>query len=233
MKPLSIACLVLVCAAEASADVLYPAALTLNPGFAIGPEPPFPWMTYQALGDPLILAGTVATLGRPFDDRLPPGAHELTYVFEGLTCVEAGNFDGQCSGGDYAEFQGGTLTIYLDTTPDADFTNLSTFRDGDFVLVAEMSLMHTAIDDPFEGCPWLPDRPDVWSHFTFVGGLWFEDVSNEGHGFDATCGGELYFDVLPELEAIGYVCAADGIIDIDGPVAVTSVTWGAVKALYR
>jgi hypothetical protein len=233
MKTILLAFLVTNCAVAATADVLYPAALTFEIGYAFGPQPPFPYQTYQALGAPLTLVGRVAAVGRPFDDLLPPGAYELTYVFEGSTCVEVGNFDDLCSGGEYAVFRGGTVTIYLDTTPDADFTSLSTFRDGDLTLIAEMSFMYVAKDDPFEACPWMPDNPDVPSWFTFVGGIWFDRVSNNGDGFEAAHKGELYFDVPPELQPLGYVCGIDGVVDIDGPVVIQSSTWGAVKALYR
>jgi hypothetical protein len=217
-----------------SADILaYPAALTFERGYAIGPSPPFPYQTLHALGSPLNVYGRVVDVSAVFEDLLPPGAFELTYVFEGSTCDEVGNFDGPCSGGEYAFFHGGTLTVYLDNTPDFNFTDASTFRDGDVVLAAALSSILVGVNDPHELCPWMPDGPDVRSYFRFVGGNWFDRVNNHGDGFTGFGNGELYNDVPPDLKALGYVCGIDGIVDIYAPVSVNATTWGAVKALYR
>lgn len=234
MKIAIVACLLVLFSVAAYGDALFPAALTLDTGYAIGPAPPFPWIMAFALGAPLIMAGNVSAVGQPFQDLLPLGNYEITYVFEGSTCVTVGNFDAQpCSGGEFADFYGGTFALYLDTTPDANFANLSTFRDGDVVLLAQASYIYIADDDPYEVCPMREDVPDISSFFKIVGGLWFERVSNHGVGFDGVCRSEMETSVPAELQALGYVFSADGVVDIDGPVSVTPTTWGRVKALYR
>jgi hypothetical protein len=125
------------------------------------------------------------------------------------------------------------MTVYLDSTPDADFTNTATFQDGVAVLIAQSTFTYVTDDDPHESCPWETDLPDLSSFFVFVGGLWFERVSNNGNGWEGVCNGELEGDVPEQLQSLGYVFPADGTVDIDGPVPVASTTWGRVKALYR
>lgn len=230
MKAFAIACILLALrSTTGSADVIYPAALTQELGYAIGPEQPFPQP-----GDPLTWVGRVAGVGPVFDNLLPPGVYELTYVFDGSTCVEAGMFDDfVCmAGGPFAVFHGGTVAVYLDTTPDADFSNLATLQDGDLVLIADMYSILVAEDDPYPPCA---DRPDVTSYFTFVGGIWFDRVSSHGVGFEAVSHGEMlpYYVLPPELQALGFVFGADGVVDVYGPVPTKQTTWGAVKALYR
>ena len=234
MKTLAVACCVLLAAAGASADVLYPAALTFEPGYASGPPQGFPFTSaHPDYGDPLTMVGRVAEVRDPFTNLLPPGA-ELTYVFEGSTCAEWGNWDSPpCDGGIYGMFSSGTVSFYLDTTPDADFTNPSTFRNGEIVLVAETPVVVVLDADPQGVCPMLPDEPDMTAYLTFVGGTWFSLVSNQGVGFNGKSEGELDGNVPAELRALGYTFRVDGSVDIYGPVAVTSATWGSIKALYR
>jgi hypothetical protein len=234
MRSLSIACLLLVWAGGAVADPLYPAALTFETGYAFGPMPGFPWLAYSSYGAPLTWVGRVGDVGPPFDDLLPLGAYELTYSFDGSTCTEVGNWDSfTCSSGEYGVFRGGTFTLYIDSTPDADFANLTTFRDGDAVLIALTTATYVTDDDPHESCPWRSDEPDLSSFFLFVGGLWFDRVSSHGDGLEGICNGELEGSVPSELQSLGYVFPADGIVDVYGPVPVASTTWGRVKALYR
>ncbi len=216
-----------------SADVLYPNALTFEPGFAAGPPQGFPYWLWPDYGDPLTIVGRVAAVSAPFDDLLPAGPYELTYVYEGAACTQFGNWDNiPCSGGLFGTFEGGTVSFYLDTTPDAEFLAPDTFRDGELVLLAQSSYVYVADDDP-SGCPMLPNPPDVVAYFAFIGGSWFDRVSHNGAGFDAGSRGELDYDVSPVLQALGYIFRVDGTVDIDGPVPVEMTTWGRVKALYR
>ncbi|HEX5133006.1 MAG TPA: hypothetical protein VFX92_11045, partial [Candidatus Krumholzibacteria bacterium] len=158
---------------------------------------------------------------------------ELTYVYEGSSCEGVGQWDDfVCAGGDFAWYGGGTVTIYMDATPDADFFNPATFRDGSVVLLAESQLISVLDNDP-DGCPMLPNPPDVTAYFTFTGGAWYPRASNNGVAFQAVSQGELGHDVPAPLEALGYVFQVDGTVDIYGTVAVEETTWGRVKALYR
>ncbi len=235
MKTLAVACCVLLFAVGATGDVLYPAALTFEPGYASGPPAGFPVHDVAPhYGDPLTIVGRVAEVKQPFDDLLPADTYELTFVFEGTTCTQWGMWDDiPCAGGIFGTFQGGTVAIYLDASPDADFANPQTFHDGDLVLLGSLSIVSVLDSDPYIACPPRSDEPDVGAFFTFIGGTWFSRVSNDGVGFDAISEGELDDNVSAELRALGYTFRVDGTVDIYGPVATEPVTWGRVKALYR
>lgn len=221
-------------ASNPSAEVVYPDALVLEPGYASGPPLGFPGWARPEYGDPLVMVGLVSAVGAPLDGLLPAGAHELTYVFEGSACYEYGMWDNiPCSGGEFAAFQGGTVTFYLDTTPDADFANPASFRDGEVALLAQSTHLFVADDDPQEACPQVPDVPDVVASFSFVGGAWFSRVSSNGFGWYGSSGNELEFDVPAGLVALGYIFRVEGAVTVHAPVAVESTTWGRVKALYR
>lgn len=221
-------------ASLASADeLLFPSALTFEPGFAIGPNAGFPFFGEAEIGVPLTLVGKVAAVAEPFDDLIPPGVHELTYVYSGSTCVRTGIAeDLVCVGSYFGDFENGTFALYLDVTPDADFSDIATFGDGDLVLIGQPCNTMVANFDP-TGCPQRPEAPDVVAGFTFIGGSWFGRVSNNGIGFSGFSQGELDDNIPAELKALGYSLRVDGIVDIYAPLAVTPMTWGAVKALYR
>jgi hypothetical protein len=219
--------------AGARADILYPAALTFEPGYASGPPQGFPWLALPENGSPFTLVGRVATVGAPFEDLLPVGSYEITYVFEGSSCTQAGLWDNiPCSGGLFATYQGGTVAFYLDATPDADFTNPATFRDGEAVLLAQSSYLYVLDDDP-GACVQLPNQSDVNTFFTFTGGTWFSRVSDNGNGLEGASTGELDDNVPTPLAAQGYIFRVDGTVDVYGPVATEATTWGRVKAMYR
>jgi hypothetical protein len=233
VKTLAVACLILLCAAGASGGVFYPDALIFEPGYASGPPPGFPLEDVNPdYGDPLTIVGRVAGVGQPFEGLLPAG-QELTYVFEGASCTQWGVWDDfECLvGGIYGTFQNGTVAFYLDSSPDANFAIPQTFRDGELVLLAQLSSVLVLNYDP-TNCPSLP-APDVYAYFMFVGGSWFSRVSNHGVGWNAVSEGELDGNVPPDLQALGYTFRVDGSVDIDGPVATSPTTWGRVKALYR
>jgi len=142
-----------------------------------------------------------------------------------------------CSGGTYVTYAGGTMSIYLDPAPDADFANTSTFRDGELVLQAQLQETGITDDDPQENCPMYDDQPDVHWYCAFTGGSWFYRVVSRGNGLTGIGKGELpghYPELVPEaLRALGYVLRIDGSLDIVGPVATQPVTWGHVKSLYK
>ena len=233
MKTAIVAAALLCAAFDASADVLYPAALTFEPGYASDPPSAFPVVGLPAVGDPLTIVGRVSAASAPFADLLPSGPYELTYAVDGATCVGLGYWDGPCSDGYDATFHNGVLTFYLDTTPDADFTNPATFRDGEVVLLAQVKPLVLMNDDPYEACPMEPDKPDLHAYLSFIGGTWFARVSHDGTGFVGLDLGEIDDNVPAGLQALGYTFRVDGTVDIFGPVPVMPTTWGRVKALYR
>lgn len=233
---LSLVLLVLALPGFAAASTTYPDAITFESSYAVGPPMGFPYFP-GTVGTPLIIFGIVGNIGAPFTDLVPAGPHELTFVYENASCVESGQFDGPCSGGDYSNYQGGTLSIYLDTSPDANFTTTSTFRDGELVLVITQQWpMVVAVDDPQESCPMTEqDTPDLFSTFVCSGGSWLYRVIANGNGFLSNFNGEVDHgeDVPPQFEAAGYVARIHGGIDVISPVATQPVTWGRVKSLYR
>jgi hypothetical protein len=232
------AILLIVLPAIANADVLYDDAITFGPSYAIGPPAGFPWGTPPDPGAPLFIIGLVTEVDAPFSDVMPPGAWEMTYVIQGGIGGAYGMWDDMpCSGGMFSSFYGGMMSIYLDTTPDADFMNAPTFQDGELVLQAQVQAIDITDDDPYENCPMVDDRPDVRMYFAFSGGAWLYKVMSGGIGLSAIGDGELpghYPELVPEaLRSLGYMLRIDGTMDIFGPVKTRPVTWGHVKAMYR
>lgn len=235
MKPFVIAILIVTAASTvAPADILYPAAIVLEPGYATGPPEGFPWLMHPDYGDPLIIYARVAACNAPFTDLLPAPPYEITCVFTGSTCTAWGNWDDlPCDGGIFGWFQGGTVAFYLDTTPDADFTNSQTFLNGDLVLLATTGLISVLDAEPQQACPPRDNEPDMIAYLSFRGGTWFPRVSDDGVGLAGNSVGELDGDVPAPLQTLGYIFRVDGTFDVYGPVATKQTTWGAVKALYR
>ena len=217
------------------AGVQYPGAITFGPAYAIADAEGFPYPFNPEYGSPLMVAGLVTSVGAPFNDLLPTGPYEVTFIIAGPTFSDYGVWDDfSCgrSGTDYS-YGGGTVSFYLDTTPDADFTNPSTFQDGQLVLSASMNSIHITNDDP-DGFCLLENHPDAYMSFAFTGGSWFHRVSG---GVVCFGNGEIpgsYPDMIPPaLRPIGYVLRIDGSINVTGPVATEPSTWGRVKSLYR
>ena len=237
MKPAFLAAAILVplCAGSTHAGITYPSALLFNPGYAIGQPAGFPVHDVPpTVGGPLQIIGTVYAVNAPFDDLLPAGPYEMTYVYAGATCVGWGFWDNiPCSGGIYGYFTGGTLSVYLDPTPDADFSNSATFTDGELVLQADINGISLLDDDPYIACPPAGDSPDMTMSFRFTGGAWFYRVVTDGIGYPGTGHGELDDTVPPDLQAAGFTFRVDGNLDVFEQIAVRPSTWGYVKSLYR
>jgi hypothetical protein len=233
---ISLVLLLLALPGFASAGTTYPDAVTFESSYAIGPPMGFPYYP-GIIGSPLVIVGVVSSVGAPFADLVPATPHELTFVYENATCAESGYYDGSCSDGNYSAYQGGTLSIYLDITPDADFTTTGTFRDGELVLViAQQWPFVTKGDDPQEACPMVEeDNPDLDGTFVCSGGSWLYRVISNGTGFVSHFNGEVDRgdDVSPALAAAGYVARIHGGIDVIAPVATQPITWGRVKSMYR
>lgn len=226
--------LILTSTGPANAGVLYPNAITFGPSYAIASATGFPFF-FPDFGSPLFVAGIVTGVAAPFNDLLPPGPYEITWTVSGATCSGYGNWDDfHCNrGGTDVSFSGGTISFFLDTTPDGDFANPSTFQDGELVLLAQTQAIHITNDDPDGFCV-TDNRPDVYMSFSFVGGSWYNRVAAGTLSFGR---GEIpgsYPDMIPEpLRALGYLLRIDGSMDIIGPVATEPMTWGHVKSLYR
>jgi len=230
---------ILVCwTCVAHADVIYPDAITFGPSYVLGPPAGFPWDTNPDYGDPLFIAGTVSSVGSPFAALLPSPPFELTLVVTSATFDSYGMWDDfTCNRfGMDQMFTGGAISIFLDSTPDADFTSPATFQDGELVLQAQMQSVHMTDDDPLGGCPTV-NYPDVRMFFSFTSGSWYHLVVAGGKGMSGQSEAEIpgyYLDDIPApLQALGYVLRIEGGIDIFGAVATQQTTWGKLKSLYR
>ncbi len=227
---LTLACCVLLTASTRPAAADYPSALVLGTGYATGPATWTPWTNLPNLEDSLWIFGSVAEVHAPFDDLVPAGPYELTYVFEQYACVwSVHGEDLICSVTDIAIFDLGSIRVYLDTSPDADFADPATFRDGERVLVATAHPLQL-----FTELHCVNGRRYVQrAVMQFVGGTWFARVSRNGVGFTGGNFGEFWGDIPAGLRALGYIGQSESHVDILVPTAVTSTTWGRIKALYR
>lgn len=225
---LLIGCVCLLATARpAAAD--YPSALVLSTGYAAGPAQWTPWQNLPNLEDSLWIFGSVADVNAPFEGLLPVGPYELTYVFDAYTCVWSSFGKDGCSVTAFAFFDFGSLRVYLDPSPDADFANAATFRDGTLVLEATAHPLQLFTEDNCVTGRHFLQRAIM----RFVGGAWFSEVSQNGDGFLGGNTGEFQGDIPPALTALGYVGQSTSVIDIVVPNSVEATTWGRVKALYR
>lgn len=212
-------------------ELIYPSALVFAPGYGSSPSD-FPLgPNLPQLNDPLRYVGRISTVNDPFTDLLPVGDYEITFLLQGALCQIASDRYGPppCLAYPWAAFYGGSVSIYLDTSPDAVFTDESTLTDGELVLYMEglqIILAPADYPDPIQ-CPWQ-DPADLFFGFEFTGGSWFERVNDES--FYSTFEGEVDAAVPPELP---FTFHADGHIDIRKSVPTKPVTWGQMKSLYR
>jgi hypothetical protein len=226
----SLVCGVLILAAVRPALADYPSALVFDTGYATGPAQWTPWTNLPNLEDSLWIFGTVSDVNAPFEDLVPPGPHELTYVFESYACFWAAHGGDQtCSFTEFAFFDLGRIRVYLDLSPDADFADPATFRDGQLVLTANAFPLQLYTENHcVTGIRYVQQ-----AFMTFLGGAWFSRVSQNGVGFVAGNIGEFRGDIPPALAALGYIGQSNSFIDIIVPNATVPTTWGRIKALYR
>ena len=222
-------CCVLALAGTSPAWADFPSALVFDTGYATGPAQWTPWENLQPRGLAVDLR-TISDVNPPFEDLIPVGPYELTYVFESYACSFSAHGDDQdCITAEFAFFDLGRMRVYLDTSPDADFANPATFRDGQLVLSASAFPLQLYKET---NCV-TGERFVQQAVIRFLGGAWFSRVSSNGVGFLAANQGEFRGDIPAGLTALGYVGQSHSIIDIVVPNAVQSTTWGRIKALYR
>jgi hypothetical protein len=208
----------------------YDRVLVLGNGYAAGPGG-FPLGGIEPLfGDLIAMEGTIQGVNGFFEDLLPSGPYELTYVFAGTTCISSSPAWPDCGRGSWGLFVGGLLWVYLDMTPDADFTNGETFTDGELVLVANQ-VEHRVTDT--DGGAVCSNSDDWTSQFFFYDGTWFPRISDP-QMMRASLGAEIDGDVPAGLAAVGFTFhVQSGDIAFEHIVAVEPTTWGRVKSLYR
>jgi hypothetical protein len=180
-----------------------------------------PWGSPR-MGDSLWIVGSVAEFNAPFTGMVPMDAgHEATFSFDGFVCTESGMWDDiPRAGGWYATFEGGTLKIYLDDTPDADFSNPATFRDGELLLEAQTFSLT------------LGTEPPHYAWFYFTGGSLFHVVSKDGVGYRAENPGTIAA-APPAMRDLGYVGESHSSVNVLLPVPTEETSWGKIKMLYE
>ncbi len=215
-------------ARPAAAD--FNSALVLGTGYARGPSQWTPWVDLPAIEDSLWIYGPVTQVNEPFTDLVPAGPHEFTYVFDSYFCVwSTWGEDLVCSLTMLAFFDFGRISIYLDTSPDADFSNPGTFYDGQLVLQADAHPLQLFMEEHCINGTRYVQRAIM----TFTGGAWFDRVSKNGVGFFGGDEGEFRGDIPQGLQALGYIGQSTSVINIVVPNAVEPTTWGRIKAMYR
>ena len=220
--------LLLVFASPAAAD--FDSALVLDTGYAGGPSQWTPWINLPELEDTLWIYGSVAQVNAPFDDLVPAGAHELTYVFDSYLCTWATHGDDlECITAELAIFNFGRLSVYLDETPDATFASPATFSDGQLVLRADAYPLQLFMETHCVSGVRYVQRAIL----TFTGGAWFDRVSKNGEGYLGANQGQFRGDISDALKALGYIGQSTSTIDVLVPNAVEPTTWGRIKAMYR
>jgi hypothetical protein len=233
MKPVLItfSILMLYMAGTAEADEYHDRVLVLETGLAAGPPAGFPVDAVEPIyGNGIAIEGVISEVGEFFVDLLPAGPYEITYVFAGATCISpSSGIYPPCPPYAWGLFTDGTLSVFLDTTPDADFTSGDTFTDGELVLFANQVEHRIWDQDPIGQCPGAED----WtSGFSFTGGSWYPRISNPP--FLGRLRGEIDGNVPAGLTALGFTFNVQTAeIDLSYNVATRPVTWGQVKSLYR
>jgi len=123
----------------------------------------------------------------------------------------------------------GSVNIYEDTTPDANFASAASFTDGTLILTGQVNnMVGTRIN--INGLPW-----SVSGEVTLTGGAGYGSliachaglIMNDFIAWQTPAGGP-----LPGIPA-GYKESYDVEWKCEDTVSVESNTWGRVKGLYR
>jgi hypothetical protein len=123
----------------------------------------------------------------------------------------------------------GSVDIYEDTTPDANFASAASFTDGTLILTGQVNNM-AGTRMNINGLPW-----SVSGEITLTGGAGFADliachaglIMNDFIAWQDPAG-----NPLPGIPP-GYKESYDVEWKCEDTVSVESGTWGRVKSLYR
>jgi len=175
----------------------------------------------QRTGDVLNIFGFVSALRSPFDDIIDPeSAYEVTYTYEQFICNDHGNWNdsNNYTNNWYANYSSGIIRIYLDDTPDADYSDPNTFKDGTMLLEA----MYDSL--------LLGTVPSLVGQFHFTGGTLFDRVSRNGVGYIGHNIGAYWCYAPIDIWLLGYVGTTHSTIDIYVPYPSS---WGEIKSIYK
>jgi hypothetical protein len=186
-------------------------------------------------GGQFFAVGTVSSFGPPLEFlNANLATHEYTIYIYGLTSQGTQPPIGPPTMQFYiTNYLGGTIEIYEDASPDADFginppnaTVPSTFIDGTLILQGNFTDFYTQTNNFTAN-----QTGNMEGHLSWVGGSLLDDVSQSGLPCPSLFTGGLTWrdDVVID----GYIFRHDGKIDLNCPTAAEPSTWGRVKSQYR
>lgn len=178
-------------------------------------------------GDTLTIVGFVDLFDTPFADLdAHDPAVEYTYIMSGLVS------GGTSPNGPYllTSYTGGFFAVYCDSTPNADYADMSTFTDGTQILTGAFSGFHTNVRST-GACSGNQN-----ADFQFTGGTLFSRVSDAGVGYLGINTGA--FTTCPTIpptqqQQQGYFAASDTKLDVSEPVPVEKSSWSLIKQKYN
>jgi hypothetical protein len=178
-------------------------------------------------GDTLTIVGKVVQFNDPFADLDPNDpAVEYTYIMTDLVS------QGSVVNGPYwlTNYSGGFFAVYCDSTPDADFADMTTFTDGTLILQGTFTGFHTNVRT--SGICSGNQNAD----FQFTGGTLFDrvsDVNNVGYLGTNTGAFTVCATIPPtQQQQQGYFAASDTKLDVIAPVPTERKSWGSIKSKY-
>ncbi len=159
----------------------------------------------------------------PFDP-----AKEYTAVLNAVVLFYLGGFSQSVS------FKpAGTVAIYEDSTPDADFANAATFTDGTLILNGQVNNMQgTRVD--IVALPW-----SISGEITLLGGAGFGNlIGCAATGQSLSMNDYIAWEIPPNGDPIpgipaGYKEEYDAEWKCLDTTPIQESTWGGVKGLYR
>ena len=205
----------------------YHFAIIFDTGYVNGPSEWEPWDNFPTIGDPLQIVGHVLDFNAPFEGLLPTnGSYEVTYSFYGFHCESYGMWDDfeNSAGGAFALFEGGSIGIYLDTTPDASFSDKSTFENGELLLEAKAFYLNLSTRSHVQ--------PAQQGYYYFTGGTWYHLVNDNGSGNMLENLGDFTEEISDAMKLLGFIGQSTTRIDVFEKVPYENTTWGRIKAIY-
>jgi hypothetical protein len=184
-------------------------------------------------GDALTIVGKVVMFQDPFADLNPnaPGV-EYTYIMTGLTSLGTTVTPLPPLGQAYETYySGGVFRIFEDTSPDADYADMSTFIDGTLILEGVFTNNSFHLNTFSFQCAGTQNAT-----FQFTGGSLFSRVSSGGVGFTGINTGSFTVCsgfVPAAQQGQGYFGMSDTKLDVETPTPATPSTWGQIKSQYR
>jgi hypothetical protein len=209
----------------------WPSAIVFESGYVGVTGQWTPWTNFPGLGDPMFVVGHVSEFRDPLVGLMPTDqAYEVTYVCVGAKCSGWGIWENFIDAwGQYADFDGGFLRIYIDANTVADHSSPGTFLDGELVLELRVTSLR------LQAGTW-PQSAEIYEYLLsgrFIGGTWLHAVSGDKGGYLAENLGGFTGDIPEPMRQQGYVGLSETWMNILSPIAVKITTWGAVKALYQ